>query len=157
MIREWFELVYGKDSGDLLYEIAMLAEQAGDRVGCWSALAGCASFDTGFVSKYAEQICEYCDRALALAESAEAEALIEKCVAGYRYMVILSRYDDAYINGDAASRESVTALYREVWDAFKKYNMPIHGGIGSDHWVYLPDGPFDPDVHPRRWIEDYGE
>ena len=157
-IREWFELVYGKDSGDLLYEVAMLAEQAGDRVGCWSSLGGCADFDHAFISEYADQIWEYCDKAIALAPDADCEAMIEKYVAGIRYMTLLARYDDMYVNGSAAEREFITAMYRAVWDAFKKYNMPTHGGLERGKWVYLPKSvEFDPDVHPQKWIEDYGD
>ena len=155
MIREWLELVYGKDSGDLLYEVVMLAEIAGDRVGCWSSLGSTTTFDHEFISEYADQIWEYCDLALALAEDSEAETLIERFIAGYRYMTLLSCYDDMYTNGTAEQRDFITAIYRSVWDTFKKYNLPTHGGLDRDKWRYLPDCEFDPDVHPQRWLEDY--
>ena len=70
-------------------------------------------------------------------------------------MTLLSCYDDMYTNGTDAEREFITSLYREVWSVFRKYHLPIHGGLDYDKWRYLPDAEFDPDIHPQRWLEDY--
>ena len=153
MISEWFELVYGEDAGYLLYELSLLAEQAGDRVGCWSALGHSVDYvDYDYISARAEEIWEMCDRAISLAEDAAGEALIEKYVTGIRYMTLVSRYDDMYTNGTNDEREFITAKYAEWWDTVKKYNFCTFGGIERSYWKYLPD-TFDPDVHPHTWIE----
>ena len=154
MILEWFELVYGKDAGDLLYELSMLAEKAGDRVGCWSSLGHDVDYvDYEFIAKYADKIRELCDKALAMAEDAEAEALIEKYITGFRFMTLLAEYDDMYVNGTPEQREFITANYRQWWDTVRKYHLTTFGGLSADKWLYLPDVEFDPDMHPHTWIE----
>lgn len=150
IMREWYRIVYGEESGDLLFELAMFAERAGDLAGCWSAFHKTSDrVDYDFVSRYVGDIWKMCDRAVASAESAAEKELIEKNAAGYLYMAIRSCYDEMYVNGTQAQRETVAARYREVWKLFDKYSLAAYGYIASE--TPAP-AEFDPDLHPGKWI-----
>ena len=53
--------------------------------------------------------------------------------------------------GIDAEREYITARYREVWELFRKYGLPIYGYINKES--YAPE-TFDPDTDPRVWTVD---
>ena len=152
LMREWFDLVYG-DAGDLLFELTMFAEQAGDRAGCWGSFnnATCDRVDYGFVSENAERIWELCDRLPSMAASAGEEALIERYIAGFLFMTLRARYDDMYVNGTDSEREHIAGRYREVWELFTKYHLATYTTLNSN--FYAP-AEFDPDVDPRNWIDN---
>ena len=152
LMREWFRLVYG-DAGDLMFELTMFAEQAGDRAGCWGSFnnATCDRVDYGFVSENAERIWELCDKLPEMAASAGEEALIERYIAGFLFMTLRARYDDMYVNGDADERGYITGRYREVWELFTKYHLATFTTLNSN--FYAPE-TFDPDVDPQCWIDN---
>ena len=149
IMREWFEIVYG-DAGDLLYELAILEEQAGDRAGCWSSFNGHTKdhVDYDFIADHAGQIISTADKALALAGSADEYAVIDKYTLGFRFLVLLSLYDDMYVNGTDTERNEITDLYRTVWEGFRGYMLATYYG---KYFYYAPE-EFDPDVHPHEWV-----
>ena len=152
LMREWFEIVYG-DSGDLLYELTILAGQAGDRAGCWGSFNAHSNdrVDYAFIAENADRILSAFDSALEMADSAATETLVDKYMTGFKFMILVSRYDDMYINGTEAEREEITAFYREVWEAFRKYNFRTYTTLRVH--FYAPE-TFDPDVHPHDWIDN---
>ena len=152
LMREWFELLYG-DAGDMLYELAILSEQAGDRVGCWGSFNGGTRdrVDYDFISDHAEKIWEICDLAPYLAASAAEEERIGRYVAGFLFMTVRARYDEMYVDGTPAERAYMTARYREVWELFTEYHLATNTSLNSH--FYAPE-TFDPDVDPRDWISN---
>ena len=150
MMREWFALIYG-DAGDLIYELSIFAEDAGDRAGCWGSFNSHSEdrVDYEYVSENAERIWELCDILPKLAGSAAEEELIEKYITGFLFMTLRARYDEMYVNGSAEERDYITERYREVWSLFRKHDLSVYGGINSH--LKAPE-TFDPDVDPRDWI-----
>ena len=151
LMREWYDIVYG-DAGDLLYELAILEEQAGDRAGCWGSFNGHTNdiVDYDFIADHADLILSTCETALDLAESETEYCAIEKFTAGFRFLVVISLYDDMYINGTAAERDEITSLYRAVWEIFRRNSLATY--YGADFY-YAPE-TFDPDVHPHDWLDN---
>ena len=152
LMREWFILVYG-DAGEMLCELALFAERAGDVAGCWGSFNGSSKdrVNYDFVSRNAEQIWTLCDSARKMAASAGEEAMIDKCVTGFLFMTLRARYDDMYKNGSVNEREYITARYREVWELFTKYRLATYTTLNYQY--YAPE-TFDPDVDPRDWIDN---
>ena len=152
IIGEWFRIMYG-DAGDLLFELTMFAERAGDLAGCWGSFNASSNdrVNYDFVSENAEGIWALCDRARTMAASAGEEALIDKCAAGFLFMALRARYDDMYVRGTAAEREYITARYREVWELFTKYRLPTYSHLTTH---FFAPASFDPAVDPRDWIDN---
>ena len=150
IMREWFEIVYG-DAGDLLYELTILAEQAGDRAGCWCAFFRDDRVDYDFIAEHAEAILSTCEKALEMAEDKASEAAIEKYIAGFRFMALVSRYEDMYINGTDAERAVITEEYRTVWELFRKYHFYIYNSMPNGGYAPVE---FDPDVDPHSWMDN---
>ena len=151
IMREWFDLVYG-DAGDLLYELTMTSERAGDLAGCWCVFSTLYAerFDSGYVSKHAEYIWDACDRAVRMARDSAEEALIEKYIAGFMYMTLVARYDEMYVNGNEADKAFIAEKYRQTWELFTKYRLATYSNMID--FCYAPD-VFDPDVDPREWTK----
>ena len=151
LMREWFECVYG-EAGDLLYELTMLSEHAGDRAGCWNSFSDWTRdrVDYTFIAKYGDQILNTCRRCVELADDSETEALIERYTAGFMYLVLVSRYEDMFLNGTDAERAALTEEYREVWERFRKYNLATYTDLSN--YGHVPE-TFDPDVDPRLWMD----
>ena len=149
LMREWFDIVYG-DAGDLLFDLAILEEQAGDRAGCWGSFNGHTMdlVDYAFIADHAGQILATCEKALGLAQSESEYDAIEKYATGFRFLVVLSLYDEMYVNGTKAERDEIAALYREVWESFRRHERATF--YGAD-FFYAPQ-TFDPDVHPHDWV-----
>ena len=151
LMREWFNNVYG-EAGDLLFELTMLSEHAGDLAGCWCSFANWTNdrVDYGFIAKYGDEILETCKKCVALADDKESEELIERYTAGFMYLVLISRYDELYINGDQTERAALTEEYRAVWERFRKYNLATFTDLNN--YGHVPE-IFDPDVDPRLWMD----
>ena len=152
LMREWFEIVYG-DAGDLMYELSILAEQAGDRAGCWGSFNGHSNdrVDYAFIAENAEKILSTFDKARDMADSAATETLVDKYATGFQFMILGSLYDDMYVNGTDAERKELAAFYRGIWEAFQKYGFKTYTTLRK-HW-YAP-AEFDPDVDPRSWLDN---
>ena len=151
LMREWFNCVYG-EAGDLLYELTMLSEHAGDRAGCWCSFANWTKdrVDYTFIAEYGDQILDTCRRCVELADDSETEALIERYTAGFMYLVLVSRYEDMYVNGTDAERAALTEEYREVWERFREYNLATYTDLSN--YGHVPE-TFDPDVDPLLWMD----
>ena len=145
LMREWFRLAYG-EAGDILYDLSIMAEHAGDLAGCWCSFYSLSldRVDYGYVARHAENIKDACERAVAMAADADEEAMIEKYTAGFLYMLLHAQYEDMYINGADDERAEVTELYRRVWELFEKHHLDKYQG------KYV-EGEFDPDHDPRSW------
>ena len=145
LMREWFCLAYG-EAGDILYDLSIMAEHAGDLAGCWCSFYSLTldRVDYDYVKKHAEYIWDACDRAVALAADADEEAMIEKYTAGFLYMTVHALYEEMYINGSPEQREFITEKYRRVWELFEKHHLDKYQG------KYV-EGEFDPDHDPRSW------
>ena len=131
----------------------MLAEQAGDRAGCWGSFNPHSNdrVDYAFIADNADKILSAFESALKMADSAAAETLIDKYQTGFKFMILVARYDDMYVNGTDAERGEIAAFYREVWEAFRKYDFRTYTTL-QRHW-YAP-AEFDPAVDPRSWIDN---
>ena len=148
LIREWFSLVYG-DAGDILYDLAMMEERAGDLAGCWCAFYSLFldHVDFDYISRHAEYIWAACDLAVSLAEDGVTEELIEKFCAGFLYLAVTSRYQEMYVDGSPDEKALITERYAEVWEIYRKYGIDRFSG-GGHHYVTKD---FDPDVEPLMW------
>ena len=150
IMRDWFKVVYG-DAGDLLYELTIFAEQAADRAGCWCSFFRGDRVDFDFIAEHSGLILSACEKAIGMADDKASEEAIEKYVTGFRFMALVSRYEDMYINGTDAERAIITGEYRTVWEAFRKYNFYIFNSM--PHGGYAPE-TFDPDVDPHTWMDN---
>ena len=154
IMREWFRLVYG-EAGDIMFDLAMMEESAGDLAECWcsfySLFLDHVNYD--YISRHAEYIWNACDRAVPMAEDSVTEELIEKFCAGFLYIAVTSRYDEMYVNGTADEKAIITERYAEVWELYKKHNIDRFNG-GGHHYVTKD---FDPDVDPLLWSHAGGD
>ena len=145
LMLEWFRLAYG-EAGDLLYDLTIMAEMAGDLAGCWCSFYSLTldRVDYEYVARHADTIKSVCERAVAMAADGDEEAMIEKYTAGFLYMILHAQYEDMYLNGTDEERAEVTELYRRVWELFQKHDLNTFPG------KYV-EGEFDPDHDPRSW------
>ena len=66
------------------------------------------------------------------------------------YLVLVSRYEDMYVNGTDAERAALTEEYLEVWERFRKYNLATYTDLIN--YGHVPE-TFDPDVDPLLWMD----
>ena len=140
LLREWFEIVCGKEAGGELFELACFAERAGDLAGCWCSYETFDRVNYEYVAKHAEGVWEKCLRASALADDEAGESFARRFSAGLMYMVVCGCYDGMYKNGTDAERALITARLRETWERM----CEVYG--------FEPDA-FDPAVDPRDWTK----
>ena len=154
LMREWFDLVYG-EAGDVLFELAMTEERAGDLAECWCSFYSLFldHVDYDYISRHADHIWDACDLAVSLAPDAVTEALIERACAGHLYLAVTSRYEAMYVNGTPDEKAFITEKYRELWELYKKYRIDRFNG-GGHHYVTKD---FDPDVDPLMWSHIGGD
>ena len=138
ILREWFEIMCGKEAGDELFELSMFAERAGDLAGCWCSYESLDRVNYDYVALHADEVWEKAVRASTLADDEAGEAFAERFAAGFMYMVICGCYEDMYVNGTPGQRALITARCRETWERMCSV-------FGDD-----PDS-FDPDVDPVGW------
>ena len=147
LIHEWFSLVYG-EAGDILYDLTIMSEYAGDLAGCWCSFFYGDRVDFSYISKHADYIWEACERAIEMAGDSAEEALIGKYCAGFMYMSVVSRYQDMYVNGSAEEKALITEKYRLLWELFSKHHLARLTNMET-FWYVEKD--FQPDVDPYRW------
>ena len=154
MIREWFTVVYGA-AGDYLYQCAMLSERAGDLAGCWGVLAGVNDhIDYKFMARHGDEVWKYYKEAVAAAETAEKQRIIENYMAGVLYTVVVGGYEDMYVNGSAAERETLCKWYSELFRIFRDNHLPIVANVYNvgETGRYLT-GEVDFGVDPHTWMD----
>ena len=134
-LREWFDIIYGEEAGDLVFELALVADRAGDLAGCWNSHSSNTRVNYEYVASRADEVWEKCVRAPLLADDAAGEELCEKYTAGFMYMVVRGCYDDMYVNGGDDERRIITDRYRLLYER----RCAIYGGSVED---------FDPSVAP---------
>ena len=135
LLREWFDIVYGEDAGDAVYELAMFAEQAGDAAGCWGCFSTPTRVNYEYVAKHADGLWDKCMRASELADDAAGERQAKRYITGIMYMIVAGCYNDMYVNGTDAERAVITERYRELY----LRRCEIYGGDPA---------AFDPSVAP---------
>ena len=154
LMRDWFNVVYG-DAGDYLYQCAMLQEYAGDLAGCWGVLGGNhAHVDFKYMARHGDEVWTYYEKAVAAAESAAEQRIVENYMAGVLYTVVVGGYEDMYINGTDAERETLCKWYTEMFRLFRDNHLPIVANVYNvgETGAYLT-GEVDFEVDPVTWMD----
>ena len=127
-LREWYIILYGKEAGELVFELEMFAERAADLAGCWNSHSSRTRVNYEYAAKHADAVWEKCILASRLADDAAGEALCERYVAGFMNMVLCGCYGDKYVNGTDAER----ALFAERCGVWRERMNEIYGYVPDD-------------------------
>ena len=115
-IREWFDIIYGEDAGDVIFDLAMLADRAGDLAGCWNSHSSYTRVNCEYFAKEADKVWDMCVRSSLLADDSIGEAYCERYAAGFMYMLVSGTYNDMWVNGSEAERAVFAERNRTLYE-----------------------------------------